>query len=1437
MKQILTTILAAMLLTAIIFEANAQTTLVLADSEGTVISPVDSSMFIVIPDTTFGGVHHSHVFPNVMAPLSFSGTAPTNTTINATFCDVQNYSFPFCCTPVCAPVNQSTFTNSSFHIEGDVSGVNTGAFSFPTTNQMQFTPSHPFIAGENVYVDFSDQINDATATPDIVRPRNTQFRVGTSPSDGIFTEGQNLYSGIPASMCAKDINGDGFADLVFVQSPSANAKTIQLQYNNGDGTFASPVIVYLGSNASFTPGATAAADVNGDGKPDIISLNNDNASLEVFLNNGSNVFPVADVYIAHLTSGDPGNRATDVRVTDINGDGKPDLVIARRHTDKFATFINDGTGHFGLVNLFTIGFSQWEIECADVDNDGDIDLLTTHDQNGNSFTVAYNDGYGNFVNPTSYPTSAIPHSIRVGDFNGDGYADVAVSCQVTISSSIPNSFNGFVTVYLNNGDGTFAQRADYSSNGLPIGMAVGDVDGDQKLDIVLANYLGGIQYPFSSVSVLKGNGSGGFFGLRSFNSSLGQPIGCILMDADNDGKLDIIARDFFQSVATVSTSYTILRNKVPNVIGTVYFDFDENCQNDSADEADPNVMVKAESAGGTYYVWTSYDGKYYFTLPQGIYQITIPHNSHVQETCNNGQGLSYGLLVQGAIISDSINFYIKGSCCDTIICTTYSPHGCPPNLPPGVICHVPDVERLCPCEEFNYVFEFKNCGSAIHNPTFQIVLDRNVSYCSLSSFTPSNPIPGITAETVSGGHVIHLDTLCDPHCTSNIDNIHGAGQTITWTALTFPAGHSIIIVINAQVNKVPLGTVLRTKMKLIGSCPSVNSLPHTTEVICIDTVKCSGDPNDKTVQPQGCTISPEIAANGFSYRIRFQNLGNAPASTVVVQDYIDNNLDIETLEITYTNNSLTRKEILPGNLLVLTFEGINLPDSASNPVGSIGVIHYSVKPKPNLPVGTQIQNSANIYFDYNLAVITNTTTSTIGGDTSAIAAFTPSLFPPSCNLPAYVIFQYSGMLNPWNSSIHWDFGQDASPPSTDFDPYPFVTYNSFGTKTVTLTVTLPGGCSFTSSQQVEIIPPPPIHPGIYANGSTAICPGGSVQLFSSDPAIEYAWSTGEQTPSIIVSQPGQYYVSITDYNGCTGTSDTITITPSSLSLSIDSVKNVTCVGGHNGNVYISVSGGVPPFSSQTYNLSGSCIPACEAGWLCAPPCVTPTFPPLPDGLGAGTYAIKITDANGCTDSSSFVVTEQTCGIVLNVKAFIQGYYIGNGHMATALLNQFVPGSTDEQVDTVIIELRDPTDFSFVDRYQEIINTSGHITCIFNVATANTMYYIAFRHRNSVFTTSANPVLINNETIYDFTTGPGQAFGNNMTDFYADGYWEIYNGDVNQDEYLGTDDVTYVDIDNTTNSGILVGYDVNDFNGDGYVGTDDVTWTDNNNLIGVHSIHP
>lgn len=144
----------------------------------------------------------------------------------------------------------------------------------------------------------------------------------------------------------------------------------------------------------------------------------------------------------------------------------------------------------------------------------------------------------------------------------------------------------------------------------------------------------------------------------------------------------------------------------------------------------------------------------------------------------------------------------------------------------------------------------------------------------------------------------------------------------------------------------------------------------------IDMVRNSYDPNDKSVVPLNDIFYSDLELNtNLEYTIRFQNTGTANAFDIKIIDTLDNNLDMNTIKTVVTSHGYILH--LNENIATWTFDNIYLPDSNSNEAESHGFIKYRIKPKTTLKVGDEIRNTANIYFDFNPAVVTNTTVTKI----------------------------------------------------------------------------------------------------------------------------------------------------------------------------------------------------------------------------------------------------------------------------------------------------------------------------------------------------------------------------------------------------------------------------------------------------------------------------
>ena len=139
----------------------------------------------------------------------------------------------------------------------------------------------------------------------------------------------------------------------------------------------------------------------------------------------------------------------------------------------------------------------------------------------------------------------------------------------------------------------------------------------------------------------------------------------------------------------------------------------------------------------------------------------------------------------------------------------------------------------------------------------------------------------------------------------------------------------------------------------------------------------SWDPNEKEVLPRGLGLPGFVEANmEMEYTIHFQNTGTAEAYNIYLIDTLDSDLDLSTLNIIASSHNM-QTTMLTDNGIKFSFDDIHLPDSTTNEPGSHGFVKYSIMQQPNLPEGTEITNTAHIFFDYNPAVVTNTTLNTI----------------------------------------------------------------------------------------------------------------------------------------------------------------------------------------------------------------------------------------------------------------------------------------------------------------------------------------------------------------------------------------------------------------------------------------------------------------------------
>jgi len=363
-----------------------------------------------------------------------------------------------------------------------------------------------------------------------------------------------------------DMNGDGKPDLLAVSYSSVkngNCKVAVL-LGNGDGTFQTPQVFDTGGlySVSFVVG-----DLNGDGKPDVVvasmscgSCGSSQSGVRVLIGTGNGRLRLGGIY---STGGFPFSSgqgsSIPMAIADLNGDGKPDLVVINQTTSTYGdgvagVLIGNGDGTFKPVVSYDTGaFGAGSFAIGDLNNDGKLDLAiancapkgtTACPGNNGKISVLRGRGDGTFRPASVYRRGGgalFSGPVVIADVNSDGRPDLLVGnyCLLKLGDCVGN---GSVGVLLARSDGSFMPPVTYDSGGFDASsIVIADVSGDGKPDLVVSN---------GAVGVLIGNGNGTFQPGVSY--ATGGNTGAVLVtDLNHDNIPDIVATNGTSDTAAV----------------------------------------------------------------------------------------------------------------------------------------------------------------------------------------------------------------------------------------------------------------------------------------------------------------------------------------------------------------------------------------------------------------------------------------------------------------------------------------------------------------------------------------------------------------------------------------------------------------------------------------------------------------------------------------------------------------------------------------------------------------------------------------------------------------------------------------------------------------------------------------------------------------------
>ncbi len=317
--------------------------------------------------------------------------------------------------------------------------------------------------------------------------RLLSFSAPVSYNTGTTADGF-VPNAAPIGVVSADMNGDGKLDLIVAHTAD---NSIYFLKGNGSGTFAAAVQIPVGQAIQ---GDVFVGDFNHDGKPDLF-LPAANGQAIVMLGNGDGTFQPA---VSSSSFNYSGYYPRGWAVGDFNHDGNLDVVCTlpsnTTNTGRYMVLLGNGDGTFkaGIVGPAVLGYSRW-VTTGDFNHDGKLDLAVADGQgtSGNTanveLTILLGNGDGTFTLSAHYPSPQFPDGTNTAATSNPEDVVVADVNHDGIPDAIESDYDNTINVFLGNGDGTFQAARSYDPGNYPRDVIPVDVNGDGNIDLVVTN--------------------------------------------------------------------------------------------------------------------------------------------------------------------------------------------------------------------------------------------------------------------------------------------------------------------------------------------------------------------------------------------------------------------------------------------------------------------------------------------------------------------------------------------------------------------------------------------------------------------------------------------------------------------------------------------------------------------------------------------------------------------------------------------------------------------------------------------------------------------------------------------------------------------------------------------------------------------------------------